>query len=133
LRARGRQFQVHDAFEALSVSERRYRTLAEALPQLVWTSQPDGQHDYFSKQWVEYTGIPKKEQFGLAWLDKVVHPEDRATGSGPAGWRQLEDRMSTTRSSGFVELMASTAGSRRARRQSVTATGSSDGLELALT
>jgi PAS domain S-box-containing protein len=78
LRARRRQFEVHDALEALTVSERRYRTLAEALPQLVWTSQPNGQRDYFSKQWVEYTGIPEQEQFGFAWLDKVVHPEDRA-------------------------------------------------------
>jgi PAS domain S-box-containing protein len=77
LRARGRQYEVHDALEALTASERRYRTLAEALPQLVWTSRPDGQRDYFSRQWVEYTGIPEQEQLGLAWLDKVVHPEDR--------------------------------------------------------
>jgi PAS domain S-box-containing protein len=77
LRARGRQYEVHDALEALTASERRYRTLAEALPQLVWTSRPDGQRDYFSRQWVEYTGIPEEEQLGLAWLDKVVHPQDR--------------------------------------------------------
>jgi PAS domain S-box-containing protein len=77
LRARGRQCEVHDALAALTVSERRYRTLAEALPQLVWTSRPDGQRDYFSRQWVEYTGIPEEEQLGLAWLDKVVHLEDR--------------------------------------------------------
>ena len=77
LRARGRQYEVHDALEALTASERRYRTLAEALPQLVWTSQPDGRRDYFSRQWVEYTGIPEEEQLGSAWLGKVVHPEDR--------------------------------------------------------
>ncbi len=77
LRARGRQYEVHDAFEALTASERRYRTLAEALPQLVWTSRPDGQRDYFSRQWVEYTGIAEEEQFGSAWLEKVVHPQDR--------------------------------------------------------
>jgi PAS domain S-box-containing protein len=76
LRARGRQYEVHDSLVALTVSERRYRTLAEALPQLVWTSEPDGQRDYFSRQWLEYTGIPEEEQLGLAWLDKVVHPED---------------------------------------------------------
>ena len=77
LRARGRQYEVNDALEALTASERRYRTLAEALPQLVWTSQPDGQRDYFSRQWVEYTGIGEEEQLGLAWLDRVVHPQDR--------------------------------------------------------
>jgi PAS domain S-box-containing protein len=77
LRARGRQYEVHDALIALTASERRYRTLAEALPQLVWTSGPDGQRDYFSRQWLEYTGVPEEEQFGFAWLDTVVHPEDR--------------------------------------------------------
>jgi PAS domain S-box-containing protein len=77
LRARGRQYEVKDALVALTVSERRYRTLAEALPQLVWTSRPNGQRDYFSRQWIEYTGVPEQEQLGLAWLDKVVHPDDR--------------------------------------------------------
>ncbi len=77
LRARGRQYEVHDAIEALTASERRYRTLAEALPQLVWTSQPDGFRDYFSRQWLQYTGVPEDEQLGFAWLDKVVHPADR--------------------------------------------------------
>jgi len=77
LRARGRQYEVHDALEALTASERRYRTLAEALPQLMWTSRPDGHRDYYSRQWLEYTGIPEEEQFGLSWLDKVVHPADR--------------------------------------------------------
>jgi PAS domain S-box-containing protein len=77
LAARGRQYEVHDALVALTVSERRYRTLAEALPQLVWTSRPDGQRDYFNRQWVEFTGIPEEEQLGLAWLDKVVHRDDR--------------------------------------------------------
>jgi PAS domain S-box-containing protein len=77
LRARARQYEVYDALEALTASERRYRTLAEALPQLVWTSRPDGQRDYFSRQWVEYTGLPEDEQLGLAWLDKVIHPDDR--------------------------------------------------------
>ena len=77
MRARSRQYEVDDALAAVTASERRYRTLAEALPQLVWTGRPDGQRDYFSRQWLEYTGIPAEEQLGLAWIDKVIHPEDR--------------------------------------------------------
>ena len=77
MRARRRQYEVHDALAALTASERRYRTLAEALPQLVWTSKPGGEHDYLSRQWLNYTGIPEDEQLGFAWLDKVVHPDDR--------------------------------------------------------
>lgn len=77
LRARRRQYEVHDALVALTVSERRYRTLAEALPQLVWTSRTDGEHDYLSRQWLDYTGIPEEQQLGLAWIEMAVHPDDR--------------------------------------------------------
>ena len=62
---------------ALGESEGRYRTLTEALPQLVWTCRPDGSCDYLSRQWVEYTGVPEDEQLGMKWLDRVIHPEDR--------------------------------------------------------
>lgn len=61
----------------LRASEARYRTLTETLPQLVWTSQPDGACDYLSRQWVEYTGIPEADQLGVNWLDRVIHPDDR--------------------------------------------------------
>jgi PAS domain S-box-containing protein len=84
LRARQHQYQIRDHLaqreedgRALRESEMRYRTLAEALPQLVWTCSPDGTCDYLSRQWVEYTGIPAESQLGLAWLELVVHPEDR--------------------------------------------------------
>jgi PAS domain S-box-containing protein len=76
LRARRRQYEVHDALEALAESERRYRTLAEALPQLVWTADPEGNFDYLNRQWVEFTGVSEQEQSGWAWLDKVIHPDD---------------------------------------------------------
>jgi len=83
LRARAHQYQIRDhldseraAAEALRESEERYRTLAEALPQLVWTALCDGRCDYLSTQWLEYTGVPPSEQLGFGWLD-IVHPEDR--------------------------------------------------------
>src|SRR6185436_12728381 len=65
LRARQHQYQIRDHIlrrerdeETIRQSESRYRILAEALPQLVWTCQPNGDCDYLSSQWVEYTGIP---------------------------------------------------------------------------
>jgi PAS domain S-box-containing protein len=65
------------AEEGLRDSEERFRTLAESLPQLVWTCAPDGYCDYLSRQWVEYTGQPAEEQLGSGWAAHL-HPDDRA-------------------------------------------------------
>jgi PAS domain S-box-containing protein len=54
----------------------RFRQIAETLPQLVWTTLPDGQPDYFSPQWLAYTGVPEQEQIGNGWIAQV-HPDDR--------------------------------------------------------
>ena len=63
--------------EALKEAEQRWRGLAETLPNLVWTDEPDGQCDYLSSQWEAYTGIRENELLGIAWLDRVLHPDDR--------------------------------------------------------
>src|ERR1700733_7374865 len=61
---------------ALRESEGRYRALLEAVPQLVWTSAPDGASDYFNPQWRTYTGATVEEHLGWGWL-KAVHQSDR--------------------------------------------------------
>ena len=43
---------------ALSESETRFRVLADAMPQMVWSTQPDGFHDYYNARWYEFTGVP---------------------------------------------------------------------------
>jgi PAS domain S-box-containing protein len=62
--------------EALRESEQRWRSLTEALPQLVWSATPDGACDYFSTQWTEYTGVAEGRLLGWRWMD-VLHPDDR--------------------------------------------------------
>src|SRR5260370_996977 len=64
------------AEEALRESEQRWRSLTEALPQLVWSATPDGANDYVSPQWTEYTGVAESELLGSRWMD-VLHPDDR--------------------------------------------------------
>ena len=56
--------------------EEHYRTLSEALPHLVFTCGADGECDFLSKQWREYTGLDAGTTHGLAWLD-ALHPDDR--------------------------------------------------------
>ncbi|HSC69156.1 MAG TPA: EAL domain-containing protein [Cellvibrio sp.] len=53
----------------------RFHQLAEGLPQLTWTCEPNGQCDFLNRRWCEYTGIADEEQLGYGWLQQV-HPDD---------------------------------------------------------
>ena len=64
------------AEEALRDSEQRWRSLTEALPQLVWGAGPDGACDYFSTQWTNYTGVAESDLLGWRWME-TLHPDDR--------------------------------------------------------
>jgi PAS domain S-box-containing protein len=67
---------LHQRISLEQEATERFRTLIESLPQMVWTSLPDGRCDYLSPQWVEYTGMPQQDQLGHAWTEQL-HPEDR--------------------------------------------------------
>lgn len=73
-----------DAKTALNLSEDRFRVLADAMPQMVWSTRPDGYHDYFNARWYEFTGMARGATDGEAW-NEVFHPDDRARAD--AVWR----------------------------------------------
>ena len=55
-------------------SREEFRTLADMMPQIVWTARPDGHIDYYNRKWYEITGA--KEGFGdQSWIP-VLHPDD---------------------------------------------------------
>src|SRR5437764_596978 len=56
-------------------SEQRYRALADAMPQIVWTAGPDGKATYYNRRWYEYTGLSPGPPTGDEWIS-VVHPDD---------------------------------------------------------
>ncbi len=67
-----------EARREVEESESRYRTLAEAMPQVVWTAgHPDGGWDYVNERWSRVTGAPAESALGRGWLD-LVDSEDRA-------------------------------------------------------
>ena len=43
----------------IEASEQKYRSLAEAIPQIVWTSPQHEDVNYFNRRWYEFTGINK--------------------------------------------------------------------------
>jgi PAS domain S-box-containing protein len=57
----------------LQANEALYRTLSEAMPQLVCSLQPDGSVDYANPRWYDYTGLTLSQ----AGLGATLHPSDR--------------------------------------------------------
>lgn len=63
--------------EALGESERRFRELADAMPQMVWSARPDGFTDYYNERWYEFTGY-SRERYGDESFTPLLHPDDVA-------------------------------------------------------
>ena len=59
----------------LRESEAKFRTITDAMPQIVWSTLPDGFHDYFNHGWYEFTGVPEGTTYGNAWSG-LFHPAD---------------------------------------------------------
>jgi PAS domain S-box-containing protein len=70
--------------DALRESEAQFRQLADAMPQMVWVTAPDGYHEYFNRRWYEFTGVPEGSTDGEGWSE-MFHPDDRA--QAWAAWR----------------------------------------------
>jgi PAS domain S-box-containing protein len=64
------------AEEAVRASEREFRLLADAMPQIVWITRPDGWNIYFNQRWLDYTGQTLEESYGHGW-NKPFHPDDQ--------------------------------------------------------
>ncbi len=66
------------AEEALRGSEARYRALAVATAQIVWTATPEGSMTVTDlAQWESFTGQASGEGAWRGWLE-AIHPDDRA-------------------------------------------------------
>lgn len=77
------------AVQALEASERRMRSLATGIPQLVFRSLGDGFRIWSSPQWIEFTALSFEDSLGHGWLG-AVHPDDRA--ETLAAWEGVEAR-----------------------------------------
>ncbi len=65
-----------NAENAVRESAAEFRTLAEAMPQIVWITRPDGWNIYFNQHWMDYTGLTLEESLGHGW-NKPFHPDDQ--------------------------------------------------------
>ena len=75
--------------EELNESEQRFRTLADTMPQMVWSTLPDGYHDYYNARWYEYTGMSPGSTDGAGW-NGMFHPDDQER-----AWQVWRDSLET--------------------------------------
>ncbi|KAL1311732.1 hypothetical protein AAFC00_001827 [Neodothiora populina] len=56
-------------------NERQFESITNMIPQMIWTTTPEGQHDYYSQRWYEYTGLTVEQSLGQGWRNPF-HPDD---------------------------------------------------------
>lgn len=65
----------HEMEKKLADSESGLQALTDSIDQMVWSTQPDGFHDYYNQRWYEFTGAESGTTDGEGWND-IVHPDD---------------------------------------------------------
>jgi PAS domain S-box-containing protein len=71
--ARERRHQQHEAIR----HEAYFRSLVDASPVMLWTTDASGRCTYLSERWYDYTGRTPAQDLGFGWLENV-HPDDLA-------------------------------------------------------
>jgi PAS domain S-box-containing protein len=69
------ELKVLERTAELRKSEAELRTIVETIPAYVGTNLPDGNVDFVSQSWLDYTGLSGEEWLGWGWT-AVTHPED---------------------------------------------------------
>ncbi|KKW92334.1 sensor histidine kinase [Sphingobium chungbukense] len=80
--------QARDA-QAVAESDRMFRTLADTMPQMVWSALPDGYNDYFNARWYEFAGVAPGTTDGAGW-SALFHPDDQ-----PIAWKRWRHSLET--------------------------------------
>ncbi|NNG22655.1 PAS domain S-box protein [Telluria aromaticivorans] len=73
------------AEQSMRASETLFRTLAQALPNQVWSAPPDGLLDWFNDRVYSYSGHQPGQLDAGRWAE-LVHPDD--IGTAVAAWSQ---------------------------------------------
>ncbi len=77
------------ALEAANASHTSLTALTDHMPQMVWSTRPDGYHDYYNAQWYAFTGVAEGSTDGEGWAG-MFHPEDQ-----PRAWARWRHSLAT--------------------------------------
>ena len=68
------ELRVKERTNELLASREHFKFLADTIPVMVWTAQPNGDFDYFNRRWLDYTGLSLEESKAAG--RSAVHPDD---------------------------------------------------------
>ncbi len=66
----------HQAERALRASQKRFRTLADAAPVMIWMADTDKSLTYVNEGWLEFTGRTLEDEVGDGWQE-LIHTDDK--------------------------------------------------------
>jgi PAS domain S-box-containing protein len=75
--------------QELQEREKKFQTLADFMPQFVWTGDPKGKLTYFNKAMFDFSGLSVQQITGEGWI-QIVHPDERA--ANLQAWKESVDR-----------------------------------------
>ena len=62
--------------QILFESEQKFRVLADSMPQHIWTSDPEGNLNYYNRSVFDYSGLTVDQLNKDGWI-QIVHPDER--------------------------------------------------------
>lgn len=60
----------------LEESESRFRIMADAIPEIIWTSDAQGNNEFINKRWEDYCGVPFEQATAAKIAVEFIHPDD---------------------------------------------------------
>ena len=81
----------HEIEQKLRESEANLKAITNSVDQMIWSTRPDGFHDFYNDRWYEFTGMPYGSTDGEAW-NGMFHPDDQER-----AWARWRDSLVTGR------------------------------------
>ncbi|MEZ0494866.1 response regulator [Sphingomonas sp. IW22] len=78
-----------EAEAALAESRVQLDAINNSIDQMIWTTLPDGYHDYYNARWYEFTGVREGSTDGEGW-NAIFHPDDQ-----PRAWELWRHSLKT--------------------------------------
>ena len=64
------------AEDALRKTERSLNLIINTIPEMAWSTEPDGSVDFLNQRWLDYTGFTADQALGWNWAT-ALHPSQR--------------------------------------------------------